>query len=111
MKRIATKYVAMNPRRCVACWECVEKCPKHVIGKVCFLWHKHAVFKDADACIGCNKCVKTCPHGVFFPIELRSEKVRNIIGTIPLALVRRGVAFITIIFVILLLVALLVLYS
>lgn len=111
MKRIATKYVVMNPRQCVACWKCVGKCPKHVIGKVCFLWHKHAVFKDADACIGCNKCVKTCPHGVFFPIELRSEKVRNIIGTIPLALVRRGVAVITIIFVILLLVVLLVLYS
>lgn len=66
MKRIATKYVAMNPRRCVACWECVEKCPKHVIGKVGFLWHKHVAFKDAEACIGCNKCVKTCPHGVFF---------------------------------------------
>lgn len=66
MKRIATKYVAMNPRRCVACWECVEKCPKHAIGKVGFLWHKHVAFKDADACISCNKCVKTCPHGVFF---------------------------------------------
>lgn len=66
MKRIATKYVAMNPRRCVACWECVEKCPKHVIGKVGFLWHKHVAFKDVDTCIGCNKCVKPCPHGVFF---------------------------------------------
>lgn len=66
MKRIATKYVAMNPHRCVACWECVEKCPKHVIGKVGFLWHKHVAFENADACIGCNKCVKTCPHGVFF---------------------------------------------
>ena len=60
-----TKYVAMNPRQCVGCLKCVDKCPKHVIGKVCFLWHKHVVFKDADACIGCNKCVKTCPHGVF----------------------------------------------
>lgn len=66
MKRIATKYVAINPRRCVACWKCVKKCPKGVIGKVGFLWHKHVVFKDADACIGCNKCVETCPHGVFF---------------------------------------------
>ena len=66
MKRISTKYVTMNPRRCVACWECVGKCPKHVIGKVSFLSHKHVAFKDADTCIGCNKCVKTCPHGVFF---------------------------------------------
>lgn len=58
--------MAMNPRRCVACWECVEKCPKQVIGKVGFLWHRHATFKNADACIGCNKCMKTCPRGVFF---------------------------------------------
>ena len=32
-------------------------------------------------------------------IELRSEKVRNIIGTIPSALVRWGIAVITIIFI------------
>lgn len=65
MKRLTTDYVTMNPRRCVACWECVEKCPKKVIGKVGFLWHKHVVFRDADACIGCGKCIKTCPQGVF----------------------------------------------
>ncbi len=65
MKRLTTDYVTMNPRRCVACWECVEKCPKNVIGKVGFLWHKHVVFRDADACTGCGKCMKTCPHGVF----------------------------------------------
>lgn len=78
MKRIATKYVAMNPRRCVACWECVEKCPKHVIGKVGFLWHKHVVFTNADACIGCNKCIKVCPNGVFFkPDEADSVHRKN----------------------------------
>lgn len=65
MKRLTTDYVTMNPRHCVACWECVEKCPKKVIGKVGFLWHKHVVFRDADACIGCGKCIKTCPQGVF----------------------------------------------
>lgn len=41
-------------------------------------------------------------------IELRSEKVRNIIGTIPPTLVRWGIAVITIIFVILLFVVILV---
>ena len=66
MKKFLTKFVAMNPSHCVACWECVEQCPKNVIGKVGFLWHKHAAFQDADACIGCKKCIKTCPHGVFF---------------------------------------------
>ena len=66
MKKFKTQYVAMNPSHCVACWKCVEQCPKNVIGKVGFLWHKHVVFQDADACIGCKKCIKTCPHGVFF---------------------------------------------
>lgn len=59
----------MNPSRCVACWECVEKCPKHVIGKTGSLWHRHVAFNDVDACIGCNKCVKTCPQGVFFKAD------------------------------------------
>ena len=66
MKNFQTKFVVMNPSHCVACWECVKQCPKNVIGKVGFLWHKHAAFQDADACIGCKKCLKTCPHGVFF---------------------------------------------
>lgn len=65
MRTITTKYVTMDPRRCAACWECVEKCPKNIIGKAGFLWHKHVIFENADACIGCNKCIKTCPHGVF----------------------------------------------
>lgn len=43
-------------------------------------------------------------------IELRSEKVRNIIGTIPPALVRWGIAVITIILVMLMLVVFLVPY-
>ena len=66
MKKFLTKFVAMNPSHCVACWKCVEQCPKNVIGEVGFLWHKHAAFQDADACIGCKKCIKACPHGVFF---------------------------------------------
>ena len=66
MKKFLTKFVAMSPSHCVACWECVEQCPKNVIGKVGFLWHQHAAFQDADACIGCKKCIKACPHGVFF---------------------------------------------
>jgi hypothetical protein len=43
-------------------------------------------------------------------IELRSEKVRNIIGTIPSALVRWGIAVITIIFITLMFVIFLVPY-
>lgn len=65
MRKFTTAYVKMFPRQCQACWECVDACPKDVIGRVNLPWHKHVVFKDADACIGCGKCIKTCPHGVF----------------------------------------------
>lgn len=61
-----TEYIAMNPRYCMACGECVKKCPKKVIGQAGFPWHRHVVFKHAEACIGCGKCIKTCPNGVFF---------------------------------------------
>ena len=66
MKKFQTKFVAMNPSHCVACWKCMVQCPKNVIGKVGFLWHQHAAFQNAEACIGCKKCIKTCPHEVFF---------------------------------------------
>lgn len=86
MKKFLTKFVAMNPSHCVACWECVEQCPKNVIGKVGCLWHKHAAFQDADACIGCKKCIKTCPHGVFFvpdanfQVPCLWQRIRNKMG-------------------------------
>lgn len=66
MNKLLTNYVAMNPRPCVACWKCVEQCPKNAIGKIEVLCHKHVVFRNPDACIGCKKCIKTCPQGVFF---------------------------------------------
>lgn len=69
MKRKTTAYVAMNSRFCMACWECVEKCPKNVIGKTGLFLHRHVVFKNADACVGCGKCIKNCPHGVFFKLN------------------------------------------
>ena len=63
MKRTETKYVAMDPCRCVACWKCVDQCPRNVIGKAGFLWHRHVAFENADGCIGCGKCEKECPFG------------------------------------------------
>lgn len=59
----------MNPHLCMGCGECVEKCPKQVIGKTGFFLHRHVVFNNADACIGCGKCIKTCPNGVFFKLD------------------------------------------
>ena len=68
-KRMATPYIAINPHNCVACWECIPACPKHVLGKVALPFHKHVRIVDADACIGCNKCIRTCSHGVFTSLK------------------------------------------
>ena len=58
-----TEFIVLNTRKCAACFECVDACPKHVMGKVSFLWHKHAVVRNAAACIGCKKCIAACRYG------------------------------------------------
>ena len=69
MNKKRSRFIAIDPRHCVACWKCVEACPQQVIGKVEFLWHRHVVLKHAEACIGCYRCVKTCPQQVFSRID------------------------------------------
>lgn len=64
-ERLSTGFIWFNPHGCIACWRCVESCQKQVIGKVKFLWHRHAVLVDREACIGCGKCTKVCPKGCF----------------------------------------------
>ncbi len=65
LNKIRTPYIGIDPRRCEACWRCIDACPKQVIGKVGFLWHKHIVIQKGDACSGCTKCIQACPYGVF----------------------------------------------
>ncbi|MBR5717187.1 MAG: ferredoxin family protein [Bacteroidales bacterium] len=59
----ATKHIQLDPRKCHACWKCVETCPKQVLGKIDLPFHKHTNIVNPDACIGCKKCVKACQHG------------------------------------------------
>ena len=58
-----TKHIQLDPRKCQACWECFETCPKQVLGKIDLPFHKHTNIVNPDACIGCKKCVKACQHG------------------------------------------------
>lgn len=61
---IQTEFIRPTGRKCQACWKCVEACPESVLGKVNFLFHKHAIIVQPDKCIGCLKCVKICEYGV-----------------------------------------------
>lgn len=65
LKKIQSLYIKVDLHKCKACWKCIEVCPKQVIGKVGFLWHKHIVLKESDNCTGCQICIKTCPYEVF----------------------------------------------
>ena len=60
-----TPYIKAAYSECIACWKCVEACPEHVLGKVKFLWHKHAKIIAPDKCIGCGKCAAACPQHLF----------------------------------------------
>ena len=85
LKKIRTEYVWTNHQKCTACWKCVDSCPKQVIGKVSFLWHKHIVIKNAENCTGCKKCIKTCPHDVFseeIPDEIKDILIMKGIGNL-----------------------------
>lgn len=74
-EKVRTEHIWINPKKCTACWNCVGDCPKQVIGKAGFLWHKHIIIKNADNCTGCKKCIRSCPHGVFS--EEMPEALRN----------------------------------
>lgn len=65
LNKVRTAYIEINPRRCEACWKCINTCPGKVIGKAGFLWHKHIIIQNGDACSGCTQCIKACPYGVF----------------------------------------------
>ncbi|MDR3327212.1 MAG: 4Fe-4S dicluster domain-containing protein [Prevotellaceae bacterium] len=82
LSKIRTAYVWANTQNCTACWKCIDACPKKVIGKVGFLWHKHIIIKNVENCIGCKTCIKTCSQGVF------SEKMPDLLKSI---LNRKGI--------------------
>jgi len=49
---------AQKPEKCVACGQCVRRCPAGAIA----VKNKKAVI-DYDVCIGCGQCVAACNYG------------------------------------------------
>jgi NAD-dependent dihydropyrimidine dehydrogenase PreA subunit len=56
-------YITLDRHACEACGQCVETCPKGVLGMIRMGPHRHARIVAADACAGCLACVKVCERG------------------------------------------------
>ncbi|GBF34758.1 iron-sulfur cluster-binding protein [Desulfocucumis palustris] len=69
----ATAYIAINTGLCEACWKCVSVCPKGVLGKVNFIFHKHVRIVNPKNCAGCLACEKACRAGAI--ISLKGSKL------------------------------------
>jgi NAD-dependent dihydropyrimidine dehydrogenase PreA subunit len=64
-----TPFIHLNTRQCKACWKCIEVCPHHVIGKIDFLGHRHAVIRRSEECTGCLRCLKACTYNAIHKVE------------------------------------------
>ncbi len=64
-----TPFIRLDTSRCKACWDCVDICPKHVLGKIDFPFHHHARIDRAEKCKGCLRCVKACANGAIYALE------------------------------------------
>lgn len=61
-RRTKTKYIHINTRACNACWNCLDACPKQVLGKIEIGFHRHVRIINEESCTGCKKCVPVCPQ-------------------------------------------------
>ena len=61
-RHVVTKYIYINTGLCEACWDCLDVCPKPVLGKLEIGPHRHIHIDDAESCNGCKKCVRACPY-------------------------------------------------
>lgn len=43
MSKKKTRFIEIDTGKCKACWDCVDTCPRGVIGRVRFLWHRHII--------------------------------------------------------------------
>lgn len=72
MRTKSSKFIQLDPGKCVACWKCVDVCPNQALGKVIILWHKHVILNNPNNCSGCRKCIEICSHGVISAINTKA---------------------------------------
>lgn len=75
--RWSTEYIAVDPKLCEACGDCVETCRKGVLSVVGLLFHKHVRVKHPEECLGCGKCAVACLNGAIVLREGAHEERRS----------------------------------
>ncbi len=76
-------FIRLETRRCDACWDCIEACPKQVLGKIDVIWHRHVIIREAEACNGCKKCVCVCESGAIEYIYMPKSHAARSVGERP----------------------------
>lgn len=76
-RRNTTAYIAINTKLCKACWKCVDACPKGVMGKMDFFFHRHARIVNPGDCIGCRACEKACPEGAIVALKRTEDPFKE----------------------------------
>jgi len=69
--------IYLNTRKCKACWDCISNCPQNVLGRVNFLFHKHAIVVDSSKCAGCGKCMSKCASGAISIVKVQPKTVQS----------------------------------
>ncbi len=78
-RRRKNDFICLDTRRCNACWDCIEACPKQVLGKIDMIWHRHVIIRNMEACNGCKKCVRACKSGAIEYIYVpKSQTARTV---------------------------------
>ena len=70
-----TLYIRLDTNRCKACWNCVQACPRDVLGKVDLPFHRHARIDQAENCKGCLLCLNACTHQAILSREVAHDNV------------------------------------
>ncbi len=69
----ATAFITFDESKCSACWKCIARCHRKVIGKVNLIIHKHAILRRPSECTGCLKCVRICDAQAILKITAPEE--------------------------------------
>lgn len=73
-RHYCTAFIEIELRQCIACGDCVTTCPRHVLGIIAYLGHRHVHVDRGADCKGCRKCIAACSRGV---IHSRQEEDRR----------------------------------